>query len=136
MRIALVLSFLLLLPVGFMSGCASDVAPTVSRSPSAPFKKNAPIYVLAATQRARVLQSLTDAGLNVSDELGAGGYSLTVKIGSSRKTLDCGTVNNVVYIMNASGAQYLVMKGRGPTGSCQPNILDDMAKELATLSTP
>jgi hypothetical protein len=94
-------------------------------------KKGAPIFVVAQRQRARIAQSLLDAGLNVSDEWATDGYSLNVAVGNNRGTRECGTVSNVTYVLSGSGMRLMVIKGRGATGSCVPNIFDDMSRKLA-----
>ena len=40
--------------------------------------------------------------------------------------------SNVVYILDGRGGHLMVIKGRGLTGACVPNIFDDMSQKLAT----
>ena len=37
----------------------------------------------------------------------------------------------MAYIMNGSVGRIMILKGRGLTGSCSPNIFDDMSRLLA-----
>jgi len=37
----------------------------------------------------------------------------------------------VLYILNGRAGRILVLKGRGMTGGCSPNIFDDMSRLLA-----
>ena len=82
MRISIVCLSLLVVPLVLMSACSSHVPATVTMSPHTPIKKGATIFLLAERQRERILKSLTDAGLVVSDEWTGDGYSLTVQVGT------------------------------------------------------
>ena len=132
MRTAIIFSSLLVLSLGLSSACASHVPATVSWTARVPITTSASIYVLAQRQHERIVKSLVDAGLKVSDEWTGEGYSLKVSVGSSRLRRGCGTVNNVAYVLNGDGQRLMVIKGRGATGSCEPNVFDDMSRTLAT----
>ena len=61
-----------------------------------------------------------------------GTYTLIAKVGSKRGSSEpCGTTNNVVYDLRSGSGRVLVIKGRGRTGTCKPNIFDDMSQKLA-----
>jgi hypothetical protein len=64
-------------------------------------------------------------------ESGAAPYTLHVKIGSSRGTRECGSKNNISYSLSGQGFSVLGIKGRGWTGSCPDNMLDEMSALLA-----
>ncbi len=132
MRVSILCLPLLVVSFALVSACATTVPATVRMSPHVPIKKGSTIFVLAKVQRERIAQSLADAGLVVSDEWAGGGYSLTVQVGNNRARRDCGTVNNVTYVLNGLGQRLLVIKGRGATGSCDPNVFDDMSRTLAS----
>ena len=132
MRTAIICLSLLVLPLGLSSACASRVPATVTLSPPIPIKQGANIFVLASKQRDRIVESLINAGLNASDDWTGSGHSLKVAIGSSRSSTACGSVQNVSYTLTAGGSRFMVIKGRGATGSCEPNIFDDMSKKLAS----
>jgi hypothetical protein len=131
MRTAIVFLFLLILPLGLMSGCASIVPATVTSQPRVPIKKGANIFVVARAQRERIVESLVDAGLNVSDEWVVDGYSLTVSVGRWRGGSGCRGVSNVAYVLNGGGRMLMVIKGRGQTDHCEPNVFDDMSRMFA-----
>ena len=117
--------------VAFQVACSSLVPATVTYSPTFPFEKNEEIFLMANRQHARIGQSLMDAGLKIADKLGESTYALRVNVGSSRSSSKCGTVNNVAYVLTAEGRRVVVIKGRGATGTCTPNIFDDMSRKLA-----
>jgi len=131
MRTAIVFLFLLILPLGLMSACASIVPATVTSQPQVLIKKGANIFVVARMQRERIVESLVDAGLNVSDEWAVDGYSLTVSVGKWRGGSGCQGVSNVSYVLNGGGRMLMVIKGRGHINYCEPNAFDDMSRLLA-----
>ncbi len=118
----------------FSISCTSQVPATVTMHPIGLIDAKEPIYVIASTQRDRIVESLRKAGLKPSNKPGPGGYALNVKLGGSRASMDCGTLRNVAYVMTAGSARIVVLKGRGHTGTCDPNILDDMSALLASLA--
>jgi len=134
MRISILCFTLLVVPLAFMAACSSHVPATVTLTPPMPIKKDLTIFVLAQRQRERIVQSLRDAGLVVSDEWDNTGYSLTVRVGSNRGSAECGGTNNVDYTLSGAGQRLMVIKGRGRTGSCDPNIFDDMSRKLASFA--
>lgn len=85
-------------------------------------------------QRDRVERSLQDAGFEIVSTNTS--YFLEVAIGAPRWPYSCGTNNNVRYTLMRGGNRMLVMKGRGNTGDCEPNILDGMSRDLASFFTP
>jgi hypothetical protein len=130
------LTFLLSLLVAMYAACSSDVPPTVTYRPQAPIPRDATIFVLATHQRERIVESIQKAGLAVAESWGDSDYVLDVRLGSSRGSSTCGTIHNVTYVLKRGSARAIVIKGRGVTGSCVPNIFDDMSVTLASFSTP
>lgn len=132
MRVRFVVLLILALAVGSFVACALPVPPTVTMAPRIPIEPGTPLFVTTNRERERVVQSLRDAGLNVSDRLQNDSYSLVVKVGRDRGTSKCGKVANVVYILNAIGQPFMIIKGRGKTGDCTPNAFSDMSQKLAS----
>jgi hypothetical protein len=140
MRNVMIFLFLLVLPLGLTSACSLVVPAKVTLSPQVPIDKGTNIFVVAEAQRERIVKSLIDAGLNVSDEWTVRGYSLTVSVGrwrtfrnlgSYRTSRECDRVSNVAYVLSGGSHQLMVIKGRGATGYCEPNVFDDMSRLLA-----
>jgi hypothetical protein len=136
MRIAILLLALLVAPLGLVLACTSKVPATVTVSPPLPIK-SAKIFLLAHSQRDRIAKSLIDASLDVTDEWTTDSYALTVRVGNRRGARACGAVSNVAYelrgiVPNAGAQRLMVIKGRGGTGSCEPNVFDDMSRLLAS----
>lgn len=127
-------SALLILVSHLALSCSSPVPPTMTRRSAIPFERGAEILLQAQRQRPRILQSLEAAGLKPVNERAESGYVLIVSVGGSRAGRDCGSVNNVAYDLRGSG-QRMVIKGRGNTGSCTPNIFDAMSRRLAASMT-
>ena len=67
---------------------------------------------------------------SVGDHSGAD-YTLDVRVGRSRYRTSCGSVRNVVYILSNASGRLMIIKGRGLTGSCSPNVFDDLSQKLA-----
>jgi hypothetical protein len=110
--------------------CSTTVPATITWSLSTPLDGEPAVFVVAVSQREPINRSLEKAGVRVI-ESGVAPYSLRVKIGSSRGTRECGSKNNVNYLLSAYGSTVLGMKGRGWTGDCQDNMLDEMSALLA-----
>jgi len=121
----------LVVALALLPACSTTVPATVTWGPSMEVTAGREVSVSANEQSARVQRSLSDAGLVVSDRGAAAPYQLRVDIGSSRGSRQgCGSINNVRYILNKGRMRVLVIKGRGPTGECQSNTLDDMSRLL------
>ena len=122
---------LLFLTVGSLPACSSIVPPTITRTPQVTLRADAPMFLIAHRQRERIARSLMDAGLQVSSQNENDGYELIVKVGRGRGGSSCGSTANVAYILRSNRRNVLVIKGRGKTGACTPNMLDDMSLYLA-----
>ena len=119
----------------FSTACATRVPATVTFQQRTPFLKSKSIFVVAQHQRDLIVQTLSDAGLQPTNDPNKAEYDLTVRQGSSRGGSDCGTVRNVSYIVTAADQRLIIIKGRGGTGSCSNGIYQDMSNELAALAT-
>ena len=75
---------------------------------------------------------MVDAGLRPTNAVQDANYVLEVRIGNSRGSRSCGSTNNVAYTLSTRAQRVLVIKGRGQTGSCESNILDEMSRKLAS----
>ena len=94
------------------------------------------VYVVTNDEREAVLGKLRRAGFEIAnDPTGAPGV-LHVRFGNSRASRECGWVRNVSYDLRLNSVRVAVIKGRGWTGSCSPNILGAMSDELARLYSP
>lgn len=93
------------------------------------------IFLIAARDYGHIAASLHASGFEVVTQPGTTPYALDVKLGSKRATKKCGTLQNVSYLLTASGTEVLQLKGRGYTGFCDPNILEQMTAQLATRFT-
>jgi len=135
MRPAIGFLILIAVSIGSLGACTSRVPARVTYGPSLPLDKDAEIFVMANSQRERIVQSLTDAGWNCSETWTANGYLLTVSVGNRRIPRSCGSVNNVAYMLNGAGHRIMVIKGRGRTGSCEPNVFDDLSGLLSRFAS-
>ena len=89
------------------------------------------IFVVARDQAA-VAESLEQAGLTVTQDAAAAGYVLRVDLGGKRASSGCGTVHNVRYELGYGALDVLEIKARGWTGSCKPNVYEQMSAALAS----
>lgn len=91
------------------------------------------LYVSSTGERGAVVDALTRNGFSIATDLRETPLTLSVRLGGKRSTQACGSVRNVVFELLHAGIRIAVIKGRGRTGSCQPNILVEMGAELARL---
>jgi hypothetical protein len=120
------------LPVVLASGCTSPVPPTVTRAPTTSLKANPAIYLQATVQRPRIAESLRQAGVRLAPSFGEADYILNVNVGRGRGNQPCGGTSNVAYILDGRAGHLMVIKGRGMTGTCTPNIFVDMSQKLVS----
>lgn len=123
MRVAAVL----VLACALLPSCSTPVPATVTFGPSIRMTKEPTIAVLAVAQRPQIEQSLLAAGLIVPPDRPAN-YWLEVDVGASRGSQSCGPIANVKYTLIRRGTPILVVKARGPTGACDPNVFDEMSR--------
>ena len=117
-------------------GCTSPVPATVTRRPPTPLEPNAVIFLQATAQSGRIAESLRSAGLRPTDQSSDADYILDVRVGRQRRSTARGGVSNVAYILSsAAGRRVMTIKGRGLTGSCSPNVFDDMSQKLVDYTT-
>ncbi len=129
----LLISFFVLASVFLLlPACSSVVPPTVTWGPVAAITGEPTVSLKANRQLPRIQQSLRSAGLATGVGPADAEYALQVKVGKSRRTKPCGTLHNVVYLLRGQAGRVLVIKGRGLTGTCSPNIFDDMSQTLAS----
>jgi len=121
------LAVVIAMQVVLVSGCTSPVPPTVTRAPPTPLKANPSIYLQAGVQRPRVAESLRNASVRLTETFSEADYILTVNVGRRRRTQTCGGSSNVAYILDGRSSHLMVIKGRGLTGTCAPNVFDDMS---------
>jgi len=115
-----------------LAGCSSaGVAPKISMRNGFHGGKPRTIYVISERDRDAVTESLQKAGFGIAQDASSAGYVLRVSIGAKRKTAPCGTVNNVRYALGGDAATVLEIQARGWTGTCSPNVYDDMSAALA-----
>ena len=88
----------LLLMLALSSACSSIVPATVTWGPVAAISGEPTITLTSRAQYDRVAQSITDAGLLIATGGSRADYVVQVKVGSTRSSRDCGTLNNLAYI--------------------------------------
>lgn len=113
-----------------LASCNTPVLATVSWGPAAPIDQGHTLFVTAKRQVARLEQSLVEAGFEVTRRAGNADYLLRVDVGSGRGSRACGPSSNVRYILSQGRKRILVLKGRGRTGACKPNLFDDLSRLL------
>jgi len=117
----------LVLACALLPSCSTPVPATVTFGPSIRMTREPTIAVLAVEQRVEIEDSLRAAGMIVPHDRPAN-YWLQVDVGSSRGSQSCGSIANVKYTLIRRGTPILVVKGRGPTGRCEPNVFDEMSQ--------
>jgi hypothetical protein len=133
MRIAqkIALAIAIAAQVVLVSGCRSPVPATMTQAPTTPLKANPAIFLQATVQRPRVVESLRNAGVRLTESYEEADYFLIINVGKMRRSQTCGGSSNVEYILDDRGGHVMEIKGRGLTGTCIPNVFDDMSQKLA-----
>ena len=94
------------------------------------------VYLVAARQKPRIADSLRSARVRVADDVLDAPMLLRVTVGDEKGFRDCGTRNNVKYSLRVGGAEILGLAAVGWTGTCEPNVFDELSARLArALST-
>ncbi|HVN87709.1 MAG TPA: hypothetical protein VMW17_22965 [Candidatus Binatia bacterium] len=110
-------------------GCA-PTAPVVQVIEEPPHWDKPRVYLTAARQRDEVARGLRAAGFQLVDEIDDRSYFLRVTIGSTQSSRPCGTLNNVRYELRVQGRTIVTAEAKGWTGTCEPNVFDDVGREL------
>jgi hypothetical protein len=130
---------------GLVACSSAPVAPRVEMIDGFHGPRPATIYVIPERDAAAIQASLEKAGFTVTPEASSAAYLLRVAVGAKRATTPCGTVNNVRYQLGSGSEagtdprhswRVLEIKARGPTGSCQPNVYDEMSAALRASFPP
>jgi hypothetical protein len=129
-EVALTVAIAAQVVLGF--GCTSPVPPTVTRAPTTPLNADPAIFLQATVQRSRIAESLRKAGVRLAESHAEADYILNVNVGRRRQTQACGGSSNIAYILDGRSGHLMVIKGRGLTGTCVPNVFDDMSQKLAS----
>jgi hypothetical protein len=115
-----------------LGGCSSaGVAPKVKVMEGFPGSKPRTIAVQSEQDQASVVASLEQAGFQVKPDSGSAAFLLRVSVGTNRAKASCGRVNNVRYSLDTAGSTVLEIQARGWTGTCSPNVYDEMSAALA-----
>ena len=109
-------------------GCASIVEPHITQGAAMPLDRDRPFFVVSPEQGKRVVEALSKADFKTAESYENSVYYLSVKIGQRRSVQSCGTVNNVRFEIKYMGEHIMTMRGRGATGTCTPNIFDEMTQ--------
>jgi hypothetical protein len=112
-----------------LSGC-SPVAPEVRVFEPLPQGINTPIYVTAARQKDKIKHALSDAGFRIVDRVEDSLRLMRVTIGVDQGSQSCGTLNNVRFQIRFEGRNVVEATAKGWTGSCQPNVFDEVSHEM------
>jgi len=113
-----------------LAACIRDVSPT-SRVLRPLRLADPPVLLVSANRdRERVVDALDRAGISTTEDLRRANLELEAKLGAKKSDSPCGVVRNVVFIVRERGTPSLQIKGRGGTGACANNILQQMSQEL------
>jgi hypothetical protein len=113
--------------------CSSSVAPQMKVFGPIDPSITRLLYVTTNAERESVLAALRQAGFSITSDARETTFQLVVRLGASRSSRTCGWIRNVVYELRQKEVRIALVKGRGWTGSCSPNILLDMSARLAAL---
>ncbi len=120
---------LALLPLLALAAC-TPAAPPLDAATALPTGPRTPIFVTAARHKVEVKQALAAAGFRLVDELSDDALLLRATIGIDQGEQACGTMNNVRLQLRHQGDNVAEVAGKGWTGSCQPNLLEELSRKL------
>ena len=121
-------NILLLLSIT-IAGC-SPIAPKVEISKKLLHGIDSRIYITAAREKDDIIKSMRNAGFNIVEHLEDSDYLMRGTIGIDQDSSSCGTFNNVSYQLRAENQTVVEAKAKGWLGTCQPNVLDEVSREM------
>jgi len=121
---------LLAVTLALLSGCTRLILPRFTFGPVEKLGISEGVFLVANSQRDRVLESLQKSGISITNDLADARYVLNVQVGKSRAHVGCGTINQVRYSIKADGREIAATVGRGRTGQCAPNLFDAMSRKM------
>ena len=128
----------LLVPVVLLAGvllsCTTPEAPYVRVIEPLALPEGPRIYIISNRDSQRIVESIEKSGLQIAKGISKANLLLRVNFGTDRRrTAECGQIRNVKYDLRRANRLVLWIQGRGPTGTCSDNIVDQMTTELARL---
>ena len=114
--------------------CATPVAPRTAIMSGADFSGRARVMLSSNHSYDRIRKSLVLAGIEQAS-IREANVIVDVTIGGPRSSGDssCGRIANIRYVVRVDARIVANIVGRGPTGECEENIVDQMSASLAEL---
>ena len=109
--------------------CGS-VRPQVTRYAPFPTDTDPTIFVISATHKPAAIDALRRTRFEIVDNLAHAEFVARVTVGVDKSFGSCGTLNNVKLALSSREQQLLEIQARGWTGTCQPNVFDQVADAL------
>ena len=119
----------LILLLRVLAGCG-PTAPEVRVLGPVPQAVDRAIFVTASRQKERVVRAMRGAGFEIVDRIQNASALLRVTVGVEQGSRPCGTLNNVRYALRVQGRTVIVAEAKGWTGSCEPNVFDEVSQEI------
>jgi len=113
-----------------IGGCSSSTKPKFEAIEPLPRGSETPIFITAARQKEAIKQALRNVGFNIVDHLEDSERMIRVTIGAEQGSRACGTLHNVRFQLRIESHDVAEVRGQGWTGTCQPNILDELSRTL------
>lgn len=111
--------------------CACTPQPSrVTYEALLPETRDRQLFLVATRQKERVRHSLEKAGFEMVEDPLEAPFYLRVTLGNEKGFRDCGTLNNVKYALRYEGIPILDLGAAGWTGTCEPNVFDEMSGQL------
>jgi hypothetical protein len=110
-------------------GCISTAEPQIVIRNHDPIA--GPLYLIAAKEKREIRESLSQAGVDLTDDLVAATAVLRVTLGVEKSHKGCGAYSNVKYAVRINRERLLELTGAGWTGTCEPLIYDEMSALLS-----
>ena len=93
------------------------------------------VFVTANAEQERVVQSLQASGIEVTGRIRDAEFLLTANLGNDwvASSEPCGPIRNVKFELRQNSKLVMLSKAKGWTGTCTPNVLDELSAEVARL---
>lgn len=97
--------------------------------------REARVFLVAPAQKERIARSLREAGFELAPDILDVPYLLRVTVGVRQDLKPCGELTNVKYSLRHQSLDVVEISAKGWTGDCEPNVFDEMSRELMHVFT-
>ena len=113
--------------------CATEIPASTRVIGTLRVAKPPRIFLTADEEEEKIAKALRDAGLIFAESLDAADLVVVAKLGPIRHRVRCGSIRDLKLQVKQMTQIKLVVAGRGYSGECPTEIIDDCAAEFARI---